>query len=214
MEVVIPSTLTKKAAEDLQLIEKAKAGCQRSYSALMERHYTAVYHHLYQLTKDQNLAEELTQEAFSKALTRLATYVPHHAFSTWLYKIAKNGLIDHRRKKRLRILSIDETIEPDSESDFTELLRADVIDPEEAVIREQRCFAVRYVMYQLNPKYRQMIELRYYEEFSYEEIASELDIPLGTVKAQLHRAKELMGEMLMRPGADAYLEYVPRRQAG
>ncbi len=208
MEVAINNVnLTKKAQDDFCLVERAKGGCQQAYAQLMERHQSSIYHLMLRMTNDREDAHDLTLEAFGKAFTRLGSYVPHYAFSTWLYKIAVNNCIDFVRKKRLTILSIDEPLDANSDQDFTNTLRAGGLNPEEAVIRQQRIGLMRQVLYSLSDKYRTMIELRYFRELSYEEIAAELNIPLGTVKAQLFRAKELLSDLLCRPGASAYLEH-------
>ncbi len=206
MEAVVNPELTQKALDDFQLVEQARRGCQRAYTRLMDRHRNAIFHLMYRMTNDREDAQDLTMEAFGKAFTRLSSYVPNYAFSTWLYRIAVNNGIDFVRKKRLSMLSIDSHTKPDGEQDFTELLCAGCPDPEETIIREQRIWMLHDLLDRLSLKYRRMIELRYFDEMSYEEIAIELNIPLGTVKAQLFRAKELLAEMLTSPGARAYLD--------
>lgn len=206
MEVVVNTELTQKAQDDFALVEQARQGCQRAYTRLMDRHKSAIYHLMYRMTNDREDASDLTMEAFGKAFTRLNSYVPNYAFSTWLYKIAVNNCIDHTRKKRLAVLSIDQPMQADGEQDFADLLMASCLNPEESVIRQQRILLMRQLMDRLSPKYRRMIELRFFEELSYEEIANELQIPLGTVKAQLFRAKELLADMLAKPGITAYLD--------
>lgn len=207
MEVAVKNPrLTQKALNDFELVERAKNGCQQSYTLLLERHESSIYHLMLRMTNDREDASDLTIEAFGKAFTRMGSYVPNYAFSTWLYKIAVNNCIDHVRKKRLTVLSIDERMDEEGQQDYSSTLHATGLNPEEAVIREQRIDLMRQVLGRLNEKYRVMIELRYFQELSYDEIALELDIPLGTVKAQLFRAKELLLDLLSRPGASAYLE--------
>ncbi len=198
--------LSPKASEDYQLVKAAINGNQKAYSTLLDRYRTSVYNHLFKMVRNHDDAEDLTLEAFGKAFNKLGTYAPHYAFSTWLFKIAVNNCIDHIRKKRLHFLSIDQPIEANGDKDFTGTIRNYARNPEEEFIRQQRLQMVRKVLGQLSNKYRLMIELRYYEELSYEEIASELEIPLGTVKAQLFRAKEMLYTMMQNPGAKAYLE--------
>ncbi len=204
------SRLSPKASEDYQLVLSAIAGEQQAYAALLERYRPSVYSHLFKMVRNHDDAEDLTLEAFGKAFNKLSTYAPHYAFSTWLFKIAVNNCIDHIRKKRLHFLSIDQPFEPQSDKDFTGSIRQHGRNPEEEVIRQQRLQMVRRTLGQLSKKYRLMIELRYYEELSYEEIALELDIPLGTVKAQLFRAKEMLYTLMQNPGASAYLETTQR----
>lgn len=207
MEVAVKNPrLTQKALNDFELVERAKDGCQQSYTLLLDRHRSSIYHLMLRMTNDREDADDLTIEAFGKAFTRMGSYVPNYAFSTWLYKIAVNNCIDHVRKKRLTVLSIDERMDEEGQQDYSSTLHSTGLNPEEAVIREQRIGLMRQVLGRLNEKYRIMIELRYFQELSYDEIATELDIPLGTVKAQLFRAKELLLDLLSRPGASAYLE--------
>lgn len=204
------SKLSPKACEDYQLVKAAIAGEQQAYAALLERYRPSVYNHLFKMVRNHDDAEDLTLEAFGKAFHKLSTYAPHFAFSTWLFKIAVNNCIDHIRKKRLHFLSIDQPIEPHGDRDFSGGLRNHTRNPEEEIIRQQRLQMVRRMLGQLNTKYRLMIELRYYEELSYEEIATELNIPLGTVKAQLFRAKEMLFTLMQTPGAAAYLDATHR----
>ncbi len=198
--------LSPKASDDYKLVNAAIRGEQQAYAALLERYRTSVYNHLYKMVRNHDDAEDLTLEAFGKAFNKLDTYAPSFAFSTWLFKIAVNNCIDHIRKKRLRFLSIDQPIDASGDRDFAASIRTFSLNPEEEIIRHQRLGMVRQSLTQLSIKYRHMIELRYYEELSYEEIATELNIPLGTVKAQLFRAKEMLYGMMQKPGASAYLE--------
>jgi RNA polymerase sigma-70 factor (ECF subfamily) len=138
-------------------------------------------------------ADDLTIEAFSKAFNNLKNYSADYAFSTWLFKIATNNCIDFIRKKRLQTTSLDQSAFSNEEGDAPTISVKDTnLDPEEGMIKEQRAARIRQVIEKLSPKYRQLIELRYFEELSYEEIAEKLDIPLGTVKAQLFRAKDML----------------------
>jgi RNA polymerase sigma-70 factor (ECF subfamily) len=214
MEVAVKNhRLTQKALDDFQLVERAKAGSEQAYSQLLERHRSSIYHLMLRMTNDREDAHDLTLEAFGKAFTRMSSYVPTYAFSTWLYKIAVNNCIDFVRKKRLQTLSIDEPMDGDHSQDYSNLLSANTLNPEEAIIRDQRIGLMRQMLTCLSDKYRIMIELRYFQELSYEEIAQELNIPLGTVKAQLFRAKELLSDLLHRPGASAYLDTHLQRKA-
>jgi RNA polymerase sigma factor (sigma-70 family) len=204
--------LTGKALEDYQLVLDAIEGSEKAYSELLDRYRPSVYATMLKMVHNREDADDLTIEAFGKAFNKLPSYAPHYAFSTWLFKIAINNCIDYIRKKRIQTLSIDETLQPDSDNDYTTILKGNILDPEEKFIREQRIQLMRHTLLKLNPKYRTMIELRYFEELSYEEIAVELNLPLGTVKAQLFRAKELMYEHLNSPSAMACLEITSKRE--
>ncbi len=198
--------LSSKAIEDYELVQEAIAGDQKAYSELLNRYKTSVYHTILKMVNNRDDAEDLTLEAFGKAFNKLDSYAPRFAFSTWLFKIAINNCIDHIRKKRVQLLSIDEPIEINSEKDFAHNIRTSLLNPEEKFIREQKAQLLRELLSKINSKYRLMLELRFFEELSYEEIAEELDVPLGTVKAQLFRAKEIMFELLQTPAAKSFLE--------
>ena len=212
MEIASNSRLSARAKEDFKTVQMAIGGDEAAYSQLLERYKPSIYHTMYKMVNNKDDAEDLTLEAFGKAFNKLQSYAPSYAFSTWLFKIAINNGIDYLRKKRIKTLSIDETIKHDTNQDFAGSLKAGSPTPEEHIIKNQRGMALRYAVSQLNEKYRVMIELRYFNEFSYEEIANELQIPLGTVKAQLFRAKELLYDILKKPGASAYLETTVRRK--
>jgi RNA polymerase sigma-70 factor (ECF subfamily) len=163
------------------------------------------------MVRNSEDATDLTMEAFGKAFCNLISYVPRHAFSTWLFKIAINNCIDHIRRKRLMLLSLDESSELEVENEFGDSLRDRGRNPEEQFIRKQRLDLMRSALLQIDCKYRLMIEMRYFEELSYDEIAAEMHLPLGTVKAQLFRAKELLYELLQKPGYSNYLDSHKRR---
>ncbi len=212
MEVKSKTTnLSQRAQEDYELVQKAIQGDQKAYTILMERYRNSIYHMMLKMVNNREDADDLTLEAFGKAFNKLPSYAPRYAFSTWLFKIAINNCIDYIRKKRLNLLSIDDPIEANSDHDFSSNIRSGNLDPEEVFIREQRLKLMRNVLNKLSLKYRLMIELRFFEELSYDEIARELNIPLGTVKAQLFRAKEILYNILQKPGAQAYLETSTRR---
>jgi len=198
--------------DDYQLIQLAKGGDQRAYASLMNRYRGNIHQTIYKMVHNRDDAEDLTLEAFGKAFRKLSSYSPTYAFSTWLFRIAINNCIDHIRKKKLITMSIDDTFEPDGDTYYSDYLRADDRNPEEQIIYQQRKQVTRDMVNQLSEKYRLMIELRYFEGLSYDEIATELDIPLGTVKAQLFRAKEMLYELLQKPGASAYFETTVRRK--
>jgi RNA polymerase sigma-70 factor (ECF subfamily) len=143
-------------------------------------------------------AEDLTIEAFGKAFHNLESFTPEFAFSTWLFKIATNNCIDFIRKKQTSPSAIDQL--DDDLDNLTVNIQSDLPDPEEALINDQKIKVLRDIVNQLKPRYRQLIELRYFKEYSYEEIASELNLPIGTVKAQLYRAKNLLYNIFIKTG--------------
>ncbi len=205
------TNLSPRAQEDYNMVLEAIDGSQKAYTMLMERYRSSIFHMMLKMVNNRDDADDLTLEAFGKAFNKLPSYAPRYAFSTWLFKIAINNCIDHIRKKRLHLLSIDDPIEPNSDHDFSSNIRSNALDPEEQFIRTQRLSLMRNILGELSLKYRLMIELRFFEELSYDEIAKELDIPLGTVKAQLFRAKEILFQLLQTPRAQAYLDSTKRR---
>jgi RNA polymerase sigma-70 factor (ECF subfamily) len=199
--------LSDRAKQDYELVVKAIDGRQDAYANLMSRYRGAIHQMMYKMVGNTEDANDLTQEAFTKAFNKLPSYEPRYAFSTWLFKIATNNCIDHIRKKRLVTLSIDETIKEDSDQQFSFNIKSSALDPEERMVKAQLMKRMRALIGQLSSKYRQMIEMRFFQELSYDEIASELNIPLGTVKAQLFRAKEMLHNELKSPAALSYLDY-------
>ena len=186
--------LSEKAKFDFRLVERAKKDDQAAYAQLMNRYQEAIYYMLLKMVNNASDAEDLTIEAFSKAFKKIEQYTPNFAFSTWLFKIATNNCIDFIRKKRIDHISLDrETGDKDKASN---IIIAEVPDPEEDLINKQKAKLMRSVVTTLKPRYRDLVELRYFKEYSYEEIADELNLPLGTVKAQLFRARELLYNIL------------------
>ena len=196
--------LSDKARYDYDLVQRAVKGDQKSYAELMGRYRDAIYFMLLKMVNNKSDAEDLTIEAFGKAFKNLGQYSPNYAFSTWLFKIASNNCIDFLRKKRTNIVSIDSANDDDAENETPIHLKDEMPDPEEGLIKQQKAILMRTVVKKLKPRYRTLIELRYFKEFSYEEIADELDLPLGTVKAQLFRARELLFNTLK--GTDIKLD--------
>ena len=194
----IGSNLTEKGQYDYKLVVLAvEKGDQKAYAELMGRYRESVYFMLLKMVNNKDDADDLTIEAFGKAFNRLAQYTPNFAFSTWLFKIATNNCIDFlRKKKNNNTISIDKPYESDEGKDTAMDIKASTLDPEENFIRKQKSLLMRDLVEKLKPKYRVLVELRYFEELSYEEISERLDIPLGTVKAQLFRARDLLYQIL------------------
>lgn len=190
--------LSLKAQQDMDLVGKARKGDQLAYGELLGRYRDAIYFMLLKMVNSPIDAEDLTIEAFGKAFKNIDQYTPNYAFSTWLFKIATNNCIDHIRKKRASHVSLDQTLDGEDSLLPSAMIQADTLDPELTMINKQKVKHMRNVVSKLKPRYRQLVELRYFKEFSYEEIATELDIPIGTVKAQLFRARELLQNILSR----------------
>ena len=194
----VKTNLSEKAQRDFTLVQKANKGDQKAYAELMDRYRDAIYFMLLKMVNNSSDAEDLTIEAFGKAFKNIQQYTPNYAFSTWLFKIATNNCIDFIRKKKANTVSLDET---DDEGDKAPHdIMAPILDPEEEMIKIQKSKILRNIVSKLKPRYRKLIELRYFKEFSYEEIAEELELPIGTVKAQLFRARELLYNILKTSG--------------
>lgn len=196
--MAINSNLSVKAQQDIELVDKARKGDQVAYGELLGRYRDAIYFMLLKMVNSPVDAEDLTIEAFGKAFKNIDQYTPNFAFSTWLFKIATNNCIDFIRKKRASHISIDQTIDGEESLAPSTLIQSDDPDPETYMINQQKIKHMRKIVSRLKPRYRQLVELRYFSEYSYDEIAEELDIPIGTVKAQLFRARELLLNILNR----------------
>jgi RNA polymerase sigma-70 factor (ECF subfamily) len=190
----INPNLSEKGRHDYKLVLLALKGDQKAYAELLDRYKDAIYYMLLKMVNNKSDAEDLTIEAFGKAFKNIEQYTPNFAFSTWLFKIATNNCIDFIRKKKANLISLDQNA--DDQDNLGTPLQSDSPDPEEDMIKGQRIALMRHVVSKLKPRYRTLIELRYFREFSYEEIAAELNLPIGTVKAQLFRARELLYNIL------------------
>ena len=185
-----------KAIEDFDLIDKAvNEKDQQAYATLMKRYKKAVYFMILKMIRDADDAEDLTMEAFAKAFRNLHRFKKDYTFSTWLFRIATNNTIDFIRKKKLKTMSLNNTLTDDGGNAVNIDIEDDDNNPQDEYIRTQRIEMVRIFVDKLPAKYRKLVKLRYFDELSYEEIAQELDKPLGTVKAQLHRSRELLYEI-------------------
>ena len=190
--------LTEKALRDYNLVQLAlEKGDQKAYADLMNNYRDSLFFMMLKMTNDATDADDLTIEAFGKAFKSLNQYTPDYAFSTWLFKIATNNCIDFIRKKKKMTFSMN--IGFDKNEDGTEIahnIPSETLDPEEKFIENQKIKLMRDIVERLKPHYRDLIKIRYFEEYSYEEISEALDLPLGTVKAQLFRAREFLFNIL------------------
>ncbi len=187
--------LSEKARQDYVLVNAALAGDEKAFARLLSRYKDAIYFMLLKMVNNRSDAEDLTLEAFGKAFKNLHQYSPTYAFSTWLFKIASNNCIDFLRKQKGTYVSIENNGDQ-NENNETVRLKSKEPNPEEKLIRKQKAILLQKVVRRLKPRYRTLVELRYFREFSYEEIAKELNLPLGTVKAQLFRAREMLFKMI------------------
>lgn len=185
----------KSKAEDLILIEEALKGKQASYERLMKKYYQLIHNLVYRMISRKEDVEDLTQEAFIKAFNSLHNFDKQFAFSTWLFKIATNNAIDYLRKKKLATFSIDKDFESE-DNDMKFEIPDNEYKPDRLLIDEQMKIVLDQAIESLPDKYKLVIVMRHKQEKEYEEIAQELNIPLGTVKAHIFRGRELLNKYL------------------
>ena len=193
----LEANLSAKAQYDVALVRRAvDQRDQAAYAELLDRYKESVFYLLMKMVNNRDDAEDLTIEAFGKAFKNIEQYTPNFAFSTWLFRIATNNCIDFIRKKRMVTVSLDKTFEGDDGGEMTMDVRSNTLDPEESLIRKQKNVLMQSLVTKLKPRYRTLVEMRYFQELSYEEIAEKLDLPIGTVKAQLFRSREFLYNIL------------------
>lgn len=181
--------------KDRELVSRALDGDQFAYGLLVQKYRRGLSLHIKRTIGDETGIEDLVQESFVKAFNALKTYSTNYAFSTWLYKIASNHAIDYKRKRRLATISLDKpTLTNDGE------VRKEIPDvsyrPDRRIEGGQRTNIIQDAIDSLPPKYNRVIVMRHQEEKSYEEIAQELDLPLGTIKAHIFRARKILYRLL------------------
>ena len=188
---------SQKALYDFRLVELAKEGDQNAFAELMKRYNRSLYHVILKMVRNVDDAEDLTIEAFAKAFKNLDKFKQDYTFSTWLFKIATNNCIDFmRKKKNNETFSINNLYNSTENEDFDLDFADENANPQENAIRSQKAELMQKLVARLPSKYRKLVSMRYFEERAYQEIAEELEIPIGTVKAQLHRARELLYDMI------------------
>ena len=191
---------TEKAKRDYILLRQAlDHNDQKAYAELMKLYRDSIYYILVKIVKNTDDAEDLTLETFGKAFKYLDKYSPQYAFSTWLFRIAVNNSIDFIRHKNNIPQCVDSELSDYEPEQLIEHTQSQVTPtPEDHVIDKQRVEMLRLAVRQLPDKYRKVVELRYFEDLSYEEISERLNISLSNVKIQLLRAKNMLSE-LMQP---------------
>ncbi|MCB9361365.1 MAG: sigma-70 family RNA polymerase sigma factor [Flavobacteriales bacterium] len=191
------SNLSPKAQIDFDLVVKARdLQDERAYAELMTKYRDSIFFMMLKMVKNNDDADDLTIEAFGKAFNRLHQYTPNYAFSTWLFRIATNNCIDFIRKKKMITFSIDKEFGDEEGGGITFEIRDERLNPEERFIRKQKIRIMREIVEHLKPRYKNLIVLRYFRELSYDEIAEETELPIGTVKAQLFRAREQLYNLM------------------
>ncbi len=183
---------------DLRLVTQIlDSGNRLAYTQLMDEYFEKVYSRMLKMTGYPGDAEDLTMEAFNKAFTKLDQYTSEYAFSTWLFRIAKNNCIDYlRRNKKDNDAKVNQH---EAECGITaHELASQLPSPEQMMIDRQETKLLREIVETLHPKYKDIIKLHYFNELSCEEIANNLELPEGTVKVRLFRARELLYNIMKK----------------
>jgi len=180
---------------DKSVIQRALDGDQSAFKEILNRYRGSIYNLIYKMVHNREETEDLVQEAFIKAFASLETFNEEYAFSTWLYKIAINNCIDHFRKRRLKTFSIDSPIESKNGTIKREFSDTSTL-PDRPLLSKEKTKLIEDAIENLPEKYRISIVLRHNEDKSYEEISQILGIPLGTVKARIFRAREMLKKQL------------------
>lgn len=194
----------RERMSDEEIVGQVLAGERDLFEELVLRHQRRIMHYLTRMVKDADLAEDLSQVAFVKAYTALASFDPQYRFTTWLYRIASNAAIDHIRRNRQRLLSLDQPLETE-DGTLEHQVPSPGPGPDELAGRGEVRVMLRQAVDRLPSEYRQLVALRHGSDCSYEEIAEITGLPMGTVKNRLFRARNLLKEMLsdseLRPGS-------------
>lgn len=191
--MAINKTTSDQALLDKQTIKEILDGDTNGFQKLMDRYYDIIFYTLLKMVYSKDVAEELTLDVFSKAYQKLSSYSEEFAFSTWLFSIASNRGIDYIRKKKLNTVLIDD--ENKEEYETVVIASEQQQQPDELLIKQQKAGELRALVEELKPFWQDLIEMRYYKELSYEEISEYLQIPLGTIKNQLYRAKKKLAQI-------------------
>ncbi len=178
--------------QDRALVEQALAGRDRAYQDLLQKYQEPIRRHVSRMVRDKKVVDDLVQEAFIKAFTSLSSYSSDYAFSTWLYKIATNHTIDHLRRRKLATISMDRPSGREEGEDRQIEVPDSTYRPDRHVMEDQQRALIHEAIEQLPEKYHRVIVMRHQQEMTYEEISEALDLPLGTVKAHIFRARALL----------------------
>ncbi len=188
---------SEKALKDFRLIDEAvNQNDEQAFAMLLENYNKPVYHMVLKMVRNVDDAEDLTIEAFAKAFKNLHKFKKDYTFSTWLFRIATNNAIDFIRKKKLETTSLNSSYTDDNGTNISIDVPDKELNPQEMAIKSQKIELIQLFVTKLPAKYQRLVRLRYFDELSYDEIAKELGSPLGTVKAQLHRARELLSDLV------------------
>jgi len=188
---------SKKALKDFKLIDKAiQDNDQNAYSEILNSYKNSIYYTILKMIRNPDDAEDLTIEAFSKAFKNLDKFKKEFTFSTWLFRIATNNTIDFIRKKKLATTSIHTSFKDEGGKNIEVDIKDSDLNPNQLTIKKEKIILVRKFVDKLPEKYKKLVKLRYFKELSYKEISNKTNSPLGTIKAQLFRARDLLFQIM------------------
>ena len=190
--------MTDEVAIDRDLVQRALQGDEAAFAKIVRRYEKGLYNLALRMVRDQEQARDLTQEIFVRVHRSLARYDPVYPFPSWIYRVGSNLCIDWIRRRKVETVSIDAPISGEGDASPTREFAADQFDPGEVLEQRERSRILADVLARLPESHRLVLVLRHQRELSYEEIAIALDVPLGTVKARIHRAREAFRQMLLR----------------
>ena len=175
--------------EVITLVEQAKQGSESAFTKLYKLYKSNIWFTIYNIVKNTDIADDLTSVVFTKAYQKLDSYVQHISFEMWLKTIAINTAIDYIRSSK----NEKQNHYIDSEDNYIQLDSND-LSPEEVIMKQETVEQLKVALHKLRSKYRNILELRYFKGLSYEELATELGVPIGTVKSDLNKAKKRLRE--------------------
>ncbi len=196
----INRNFSEKAVRDYHLIVKAKNGDEHAFAELLGYYRDSLLNLLLKMVKSKEDAEDLMIETFEKAFRKIHSYKTDYAFSTWLFRIATNHGIDYLRTapNKYENVYIDKVFDYENDFQKSVVIKEESLNPEESIVNSQEKKYIKDIVQKLSPDYRRIVILRYFEDYSYNEIAEKLNLPIGTVKARLFRSRELLQSILAK----------------
>ncbi len=182
--------------DDRVYVRRALDGDDAAFAVLVRRYERGLYNVAYRMVRDAELAKDLTQDIFIRVHGALAKYDPVYPFTSWIYRVASNLCIDHIRRKKLKTVSLDAPVSLGDDETVTRDVEDPGQDPEGELLETDRARLLREALDDLPEAHRLVLLLRHQRDLSYDEIALTLDLPLGTVKARIHRAREALRKVL------------------
>jgi RNA polymerase sigma-70 factor (ECF subfamily) len=184
--------------DDRVYVRRVLRGDDRAFAVLVRRYERGLFNLAYRMVRDREQARDLTQEIFIRVHRSLGKYDPVYPFTSWIYRVGSNLCIDWIRKKKLDTVSLDAPVSSGDDEGVTRELPDPTQDPSDDARRRERSRMLAAALEKLPEPHRLVLVLRHQRDLSYEEIALALDLPLGTVKARIHRAREAFRQVLLR----------------